>query len=385
MKWATALLSLVLAACARPPVEPRSSLALPEPDPVLREVTRDAVHTAERQGWTLEHVGEAEFAVANRPTVEAVSIPARSCRAFVVVGASGITGAAAALYLPEGRRLARHLGRGGEPPVVGACATDGPLTVYWHVSVLGSGLVRGLAFSLDRERAAARGFPQPPEFGELTLALRRRGFAPRGDERVLRLAAGERTRFPVSLAAHRCLTLVVRGAPSSLVLLEGDEPVARDGAGGEQAVQLCADDRDRTLIAVLEATESGEARVQRYEADRQTLGGEEGLWLGERSPAVTAAEAPAGARELALGPAEVVELPLADDANGCIPIRVTAGEGSRGVWLGRPTEPKRQVEGCLSGPRARLGSVGGGRVWVVVGEGAEAAPTPRPPARGARR
>lgn len=376
---------VLLGACAAAPPEPRTAVPLPQPDPVLREVTRDAVHQAEREGLTLERVGEAQFAVTERAQIDAVTIPAGECRVFVLVRASGVVEAAAALYRPDGRRLARDLARAGEPPAVGACAGERALGAYWHVSVRGAGLVRGLEFSLDARTAAARGLVEPTESSELDLALSRRGFAPRAPERVLRLGAGERTRFPLSLGAHRCLTLVVRGAAASLVVREDERTLARDGSGGEQALQLCAGDADRELVAEVIAQEAGELSVRRYDADERSVGGEEGLWLGERLPAVLEArEPPAGARLLDLGPAEVVEVPLAA-ASECTPVRVVAGRGSRGVWLDDPTEPKPSAEGCVRGARARLGSLGGGRVWLLVGEGAEA-PTPRPPApRGARR
>lgn len=380
MRW---LLCAGLCACATAPVEPRAAVALPEDDPVLREVTRDAVHAAEREGWSLERVGEAEFAVTQRAQIVPVTIPTGECRLFVLVRASGVVEAAAALYLADGRRLDRDLGRSGEPPVVGACAGETPLAAYWHVSVRGAGLVRGLEFTLGREAAIARGLSEPATVGELALALRRRGFAPRGEERVLRLASGEQTRFPIALRAHRCLTLVLRGAAASLTLLEDEQALVRDGAGGEQAVQLCAGDEDRALVGLVEASEGGEIRVQRYDADGQTLGGDEGLWLGERLPPVERAEAPSGARRIDLGPAEVVEVELAE-REGCTPIRLVAGEGSRGVWLERPDDPKRAIEGCVSGPRARVGSVGGGQIWLSLEEGAEA-PTPRRPAQRAAR
>ena len=375
----------VIAGCASSPPAPRPAVALPEPDPALREVTRDAVHTAERRGFTLERVGEPRFAVEARAHVEAVVVPAESCRLFVLVGASGVAQASAALYFPDGRRVARDLGPQGMPPAVGACGGAAPLTLYWHSSVRGAGLVRGLEFSNDAIAGSRAGLVRLQDgVGELALALQRRGFVHRGEPRVLSLAAGEEGRFPVVLGARRCLALVVRGLPATLRLVEGDELVARDGAGGEQAVQLCAEGADRRLVAVVRAAAAGEAEVHRYDIDRRSLGGDAALWLGERAPAVSEPiEEPEG-RMFRFGPAEVAELPL-PETEGCTWVRARSGEGSQGVWLEDPTETRRSLERCVDGPRVRFGSVGGGRVWVDLGARA-AAPNPRPPApRGARR
>jgi len=379
------LISLWLAACAPTTPEPHSPVELPEPDPALREVTRDAVHGAERRGFTLGRVGDEHFAVEARAHVEPVVVPAESCRLFVLVGASGIVQASAALYLPDGRRVGRDLGSQGTPPAVGACSGAGPLALYWHSSVRGAGLVRGLEFSADPAAGARAGLVSPQDgVGELALALHRRGFVRRGEPRVLSLAADEEERFPVVLGPRRCLALVVRGIPAALRLVDGDELLVRDGAGGEQAVQLCAEDTERRLVGIVRAAEGGEAEVHVYDVDRRSLGGDAALWLGERSPAVSEPVEVPESRRFELRPAEVAELPLPDTA-GCTLVRVRSGEGSQGVWLGDPSETKRSLERCIDGPRARFGSVGGGEVWVGVGA-PEAEPTPRPPAqRGARR
>lgn len=378
------LLPILLAVgCAAPPPPPRTPVELPEPDPALREVTRDAVHGAERRGFELERVGEPHFAVEARAQVEAVVVPAGSCRLFVLVGASGVVQASAALYLPDGRRVGRDLGRDGAPPEVGACAGDAPLALFWHSSVRGAGLVRGLEFSIARTADAAAGLVDPSAaVGELALALRRRGFVSRGEPREVSLRAGEPARFPVVLAPQRCLTLVLRRVAGEIRLTEGDEVVVRDGSGGEQAVQLCAEGQERRLSAIIVSEQGGDAEVRLYDADRRSLGGDAALWLGERAPAVTETVEVPESRRLDLGPAEVIEVAL-PASERCTPVRVRAGEGSAGVWLGDPSETKRSVERCVEGSRARIGSVGGGQVWVGVGT-PEA--TPRPPAqRGAHR
>ncbi len=373
-----------LLGCAATSPPPQTTVELPEPDPALREVTRDAVNGAERRGFALERVGETHFAVEARPHVEAVVVPPESCRLFVLVGASGVVQASAALYLPDGRRLGRDLGRNGTPPEVGACAGEAPLALYWHSSVRGAGLVRGLEFSIAPGAEAAASLVNPADAtGALALALRRRGFVSRGAPRALVLTPGEEERFPVVLRPQRCLTLVVRGAQAEIELFDRDEPVVRDGAGGEQAVQLCGDGEERRLVAVVRSERGGDAEVRLYDADRRSLGGDAALWLGERAPAVTEAVDVPESRRLELEPAQVVELVL-PTGDGCTPVRVRAGEGSQGVWLGDPSETKRSVERCVEGSHARVGSVGGGRVWVGVGTPGE--PTPRPRAqRGAHR
>lgn len=299
------------------------------------------------------------------------------------MGASGVTQASAALYLPDGRRVGRDLGQGGRTPAVGACSGEAPLALFWHTAVRGAGLVRGLEFALDRAAGRALGLVEPDgAIGELALALRRRGFVPRGEERRLQVARGGEERFPLALAAHRCLTLVARGADAELALLEGEGVVARDGPGGEQAVQLCAPSGERTLVARVRSSEGGEVRVHLYDADERTLGGEAALWLGERAPALRSSPDVPGARLIELSPAEVREVALPPQ-EGCTRVRLIAGEGSRGVWLGQPAEPERAVDECVAGARARFGSIGGGQVWLQLPEGET---TPRPPAqRGARR
>lgn len=381
----TRVLALLLAAaCGPAPRTDTPTAELPEPDPALREVARDAVLGAERRGLAFERADEPHFAVEARAHVAPVAIPARSCRVFVLVGATGVVQASAALYLPDGRRLGRDLGQSG-PPEVGACSGETPLALYWHTSVRGAGLVQGLEFAAERSTATTMGLVNPEDsVGELALALRRRGFVPRGEERTLQLRPEREERFPVVLRADRCLTLVVRGVDAEIELFEDSEPVVRDGAGGEQAVQICAEGAERRLIARLRSREGGEAEVRVYDVDRGSLGGDSALWLGERTPAVTESVEPPESRLYELGPAEVVEVAL-PEGEGCTTVWVRAGEGSQGVWLGDPSETKRSIERCVEGPRARVGSVGGGRAWVGVGSPSPA-PTPRPPAqRGARR
>ena len=393
------LASCLVGACggAAPTTTPMAELARPSTEPELAAVTRDAARSAERQDWTLASVAEPRFAVEGRPDLREVAIPAGECRAFVLVSASGVQQAAAALYLADGRTVARDTR--GDPPMVGACAGESPLTLYWHVSIRGAGLVRGLTFSVPEAAAGQARLAEPrtddeatDDETELALALRRRGFV-RRQERRIPVTPGQPRQFPIRLAAHRCLTLWVTGVAVSLRVLADGVPVAREGAGGPGALQLCSGAAPLELVGEVETTEPGAARVRQYEADEDVVGGEEGLWLGERRPPRTEDHEPSGAvpQEMAPGEAREVALQPPESGDGCVPVHLSAGEGSRGVWLETRENVARDLEACLRTPWVRFGSVGGGRVWLRVGgeaateTAAAPAPTPRRPARRAAR
>ena len=389
------LAGLLVGACggAVPTPAPMAELAGPSTEPELAAVTRDAARSAERQDWTLASVADPRFAVEGRPDLREVAVPAGECRAFVLVSASGVQQAASALYLADGRTVARDTR--GDPPMVGACAGESALTLYWHVSIRGAGLVRGLTFSVPEAAAAQARLAEPltpdDEATQLALALRRRGFVRRRERRIP-VTPGQPRQFPIRLAAHRCLTLWVTGVAVSLRVLAEGEPVAREGAG-PGALQLCSGATPLELTGEVDTTEPGTARVRLYEADEDVVGGEEGLWLGERRPPRTEAGELSGAvlHELAPGEAREVALQAADSGDGCVPVRLSAGEGSRGVWLETRENLARDLEACLHTPWVRFGSVGGGRVWLRVGgeaatqTAAAQATTPRRPARRAAR
>ncbi|MAQ13302.1 MAG: hypothetical protein CMN30_00680 [Sandaracinus sp.] len=356
------LASVLLVGCATAPVRPARSAEPPPEDPALREATHGAVAAAEHRGWELVARRDARFAVEGQPSVVAETIPAHRCHAFVLVTASGIHEAASALYLPEGPLVGRDLR--GDPSVVGACAAETPLEVYWHDSVQGAGLVRPLVFELDVEEAMAARLGEPPgEDPALARALRRWGFVPAGPIREVAVEAGIAQRFPLTLEVGSCVTLWATGARAGLrveaLADDGTPSVVARADEDERALQLCAD-RPRTLQGVLVPEEAGTVRVRLYQAPSENVNGEAGLWLGERRPArVSSAEAERG-EVLRLVPGEVRRV----RANGDSCVRVVAGEGSRGVWMDRPTEAAPSVERC-GAAEVTFGSLGGGQVTIT--------------------
>ena len=363
-----AVAQLFLVACGRPePATP--AVVLPLEDPALVGPMEAAVHEAGRRRWRLAQVGNARFAVEGNPHVVAMTIPSGTCRAFVLVAAPGIHAAASALYLPAGQLLGRDVE--SETPTVGACAGAEELVAYWHDSVRGAGLVRPLVFAMDSSEAARAGIGEPADAEEpVGRALRRRGFTLTGPAREIAVEAGIPQRFPLEVPTDTCVTLRMSGAEADVRLevveaREGGEErnvVARADEGEERALQLCAD-RGLRLQAVVEPHEHGTVRIRVYRAASAAVGGEAGLWLGERRPALTSLRrGEEGAEIVALAPAEVREATV---AGGGSCLRLDAGEGSRGVWIGGPSTAAASVERCAPGVHP-YGSIGGGEVRLRI-------------------
>jgi hypothetical protein len=269
---------------------------------VARVVELDA--QLRRAGAMLDATTSRGFLAAGESATVEVSAPAGGCATVTTLASGGVRDLDATLFAPSGDALAEDVAEDAHPTVQ-LCA-PGPearraFLVVRAYSGAGAYVVATFASPRAALPAIARVIGGAPgvasdttsevaddaRLRDFALGASRRGFAPRGEPRVVPLAASQSVRVPLPVAAGECVTVLAlaeRGLEDvDAVLLDADgTELARDvGTGRDATLQRCAD-RTADLALVLTAVRGqGAARVAVFVGPVTRVGGASGLWLGQ--------------------------------------------------------------------------------------------------------
>lgn len=308
-----------------------------------------------------------------------LEIPANTCATIVALASSGIRDVDAVLYLPDGTQVAQD-GQPDSHPTLQVC-TEGEGRYFYYTlhAYEGAGAYLVASFLSERalfSRAAAIVGGRPgradevevsPEqqvvqtFGEM---VQRRGFARMKDPMRVVLVAGQSVRVGVTVETARCYTVAafaLDGLQDVNVRVrdDNDHDVAFDTSeSADAATQFCAT-RDAQFSAELTAARGqGAAVVALYAVAEAELGGNSGLWLGERAneqlsrvpledvlrdEAIAAGElgyaSPVVRNRGRVVMGEVVAHPIHLKASSCTRVAASGGEGTGVLRLELPELP----------------------------------------------
>ncbi len=255
------------------------------------------------------------FLTAGARATHALELPARSCFTLIAIASPGVHDMDAALYSPDGDLLAVD-SQPDAHPTLQVCTGGEPHTLYYALQVYegaGSFLMAGFlgqqstletaAKLLGARAAVARlGHAEPDGPGRVSAfrdGLQRRGFQPLEAPLQVTLAQKQAVRVPLVVQPGQCYTaagfaLDGLGNVDLRVLDEEGSEIARDASKEQDAgVQFCAD-RSAEFAAELRAVKgAGNALLLMFHVDAAIIGGQSGLWLGER-PLANASARPLG-------------------------------------------------------------------------------------------
>jgi len=305
-----------------------------------------------------------------------LNIAADACLTIVSLASSGIRDVDAALYLPDGTLVAQD-NQPDSHPTLQVCAEGEARSFYYSLHAYeGAGAYLVASFVTPRDQfaaAAAITGGRPGVAGQAELSpdervvqtfsesVRRRGFISVKPPVRLLLAASQSVRvsFPVEVA--RCYTVgafVMEGVEdvNLRVIDEEGHDVAFDGtASRDAATQFCTDRAAEFNAELIAAQGQGAVVVAVYSVAQAELGGDGGLWLGQRSSeqlsrrplseslrvdAVAAAEggysAPTVRARGRLVVGEAVAHTITLKSAACTRIAVSGGEGTGTLRLELP-------------------------------------------------
>jgi len=294
-----------------------------------------------------------------------IRIGAGTCLTVVAITTRGIRDLDATLHTPAGEVLAED----AEPdphPTVQVCGGNRGRRLYYTLQAYdGVGQYLYVSFAGPRDsfaRAATVVGGRPGvaadegadvaddlRLRELSAGVARRGFEPHGTPVPVALAEDQRVRLPLEVEHDHCYT--VAAFPSDAIqdldlriLDEVANEIARDASPvTEPAVQICADSDAQLAVEIHAVRGRGVARVAFFAAATASVGGPNGLWLGERASNRASEE-----------PLDVLE-------GAELAVHRAAG------W----TSPRRVARGILvAGEAVEHGArLGGGRCWLVAALG----------------
>jgi hypothetical protein len=233
-----------------------------------------------------------------------LEIAADACLTIVAFASAGVRDVDAALYLPDGTLVAQD-NQPDSHPTLQVCADGVGRAFYYSLHAYeGAGAYLVASFMGERSlfaAAAAVVGGRPGVAGEVELSadervvqafsenVKRRGFEPTKPPVHLLLAASQSVRVAVPVAVAHCYTVAafaIEGVEdvNVRVIDENGHDVAFDStASRDSATQFCTD-RDAQFSAELVAAQGqGAVVVAVYAVAQVELGGDGGLWLGERS------------------------------------------------------------------------------------------------------
>lgn len=303
-----------------------------------------------------------------------LTVAPRACLTLVTIATRAVHDIDAALYTPEGDLLTADT-QPDAHPTIQVCAGDVTRNLYYAVHVYeGAGSLLMVPFVSDRpslERAASILASRPAvadlsggATGGVQLiasfadGLRRRGFEASEAPVQLSLSAEQQVRVGFQVAAGYCYTaagFVMSGETSLQLRVVDDEgqEVARDSGKAETAVaQFCARHPGQYAAELQGGEEGGTVVVAFYRASDAEVGGQSGLWLGDRplakpstlplSEALSRTEASARtdgyrlatpAREGRVERGEATSVPVELRGKTCTRIHAVGGRGVRELEL----------------------------------------------------
>ncbi len=311
-------LALFAAACGAAPLETHvahdsgAAWQREGADPV-GERMRELARRLEGAGLSMDGPSGRGFLTAREQHTEELVVPPGRCATIVAMTSRGIRDLDATLFAPSGDVLAEDV----EPdahPTIQVCATGSePRRLYYSLNAYdGAGSFLFVAFLGDRHSFvdAANiigGQPgvvsdgdgqsdQDVRLHELAQGVARRGFRPLGTPVPVPLVPDQRVRLPLRAELGTCYTVLALGMPglddlNLRVLADDGEELARDVSPSRDAsVQLCAPRAGDFAVEVHAAGGQGQARVAFFSGEQARVGGESGLWLGERGRGRRAAQ-----------------------------------------------------------------------------------------------
>lgn len=282
--------AIVLLGCASSPMPAPRSVPRDALDAAFLELVRDleplGVH---------RHASERRFLLPGESFSHPVTVPAGGCRTWTVLASEGLRDVDATLYTSDGDALARDVESDAHPTIQLCAGVDARL--FLHLSAY-----EGAGEMLIAEFESPRSIDVTPVVGgrpviavledhaerEVMSALRQRWFRPADSVREIELPLvdGEtRTEILASLRVRRgrCYAAVA-AAPQGLIALDvrrSGATLAREGASPVTAAQWCADVSGSVDIA-LSGPPGTHVRLWILDAEEARVGGEAGLWLGQR-------------------------------------------------------------------------------------------------------
>jgi hypothetical protein len=314
------------------------------------------------------------FLTAGARATHGLELPARSCVTLIAIASQGVHDMDAALYSPDGDLLAVD-SQPDAHPTIQVCTGDEPHTLYYALQVYegaGSFLMAGFLGQQSTLEAAAKllgarpavarlGHAEPDGPGRVSAfrdGLQRRGFQPVQPPLRVPLTQDQTIRVALRVEPGQCYTAAgfaldgISNVDLRVLDEEGSE-VARDASEEQDAgAQFCAERRAEYATELHSVAGTGTALLLLFHVDAASIGGQSGLWLGER-PLTPAATAPLPetveqvarrasqdgfklARTLRtgqLGPGEVIAQPISLHAQRCARIEAIGGPGLGRIGL----------------------------------------------------
>ena len=304
----------------------------------------------------------------------ALRVPEHRCVTLIAMASRAVHDMDAALYSPEGDLLAID-SQPDAHPTIQVCTGATASNLYYALQIYegaGSFLVVGFEGEASTLEAAAKALNVRPALARLDApssdgpsrvaafrdGLQRRGFEPTVAPLRVPLVRDQRMRVALGVEPGQCYTAAgfalqgVQNVDLRVLDDEGSE-VARDESGEEDAgVQFCATSKAEFAAELYGAHDTGTALLLLFHTDAARLGGQSGLWLGERplTPASTVSLADAlievtkratqdGFKALGaslqgrLAPGEAISHTIALSPKRCARIQAVGGPGVRRLEL----------------------------------------------------
>jgi hypothetical protein len=244
------------------------------------------------------------FLTAGARASHALELPPQTCLTLISIASRGVHDMDAALYSADGDVLAVD-SQPDAHPTIQVCTGQEPRTLYYALQVyegagtfLMAGFVGqqstldGAAKLLGSRPAVARlGYSEPDGPGRVSAfrdGLQRRGFQPVQTPLRVPLAAQQHIRSPLAVEPGECYTaagFALDGLHDVNLRVLDDEgvEVARDASQEEDAsAQFCAERRAEYAAELSGAGGEGAALLLLFRVSAASIGGQSGLWLGER-------------------------------------------------------------------------------------------------------
>jgi hypothetical protein len=234
----------------------------------------------------------------------ALRVAEHRCVTLVAIASRAVHDMDAALYSPEGDLLAID-SQPDAHPTIQVCTGAEASSLYYALQIYegaGSFLVVGFEGNADTLEAAAKALDERPALARLDApssdgpsrvaafrdGLQRRGFEPTVAPLRVPLVRDQRMRVALGVEPGQCYTAAgfalqgVQNVDLRVLDDEGSE-VARDESGEEDAsAQFCATRKAEFAAELYGAHDAGTALLLMFHTDAARLGGQSGLWLGER-------------------------------------------------------------------------------------------------------
>jgi hypothetical protein len=244
------------------------------------------------------------FLTSGARATHPLELPAQTCLTLISLASSGVHDMDAALYSADGDVLAMD-SQPDAHPTIQVCTGQEPRTLYYALQVYegaGTFLMAGFVGQQSTLDGAAKLLGSRPAVARLGYAetdgpgrvsafregLQRRGFQPVDTPLRVPLAADQRIRTVLSVEPGQCYTAATFALDdlqdvNLRVLDDEGVEVARDASQEQDAsAQFCAERHAEYAAELHGAAGQGAALLLLFRVSAASIGGQSGLWLGER-------------------------------------------------------------------------------------------------------